>query len=191
MMPFDPGLNLGRAYNEAMALLPDEAWAVLLDHDMLFTTKDWYRQIAEAIRCQPTAGAFTVMTNRIAAPWQQIGERENHDLAYHYRFGLERTRVRTLLDITGTNGFGGVVIVVSKAAWQAVGGFADGLLCVDHSLHFRLRAAGYRNWLIEGLYVYHRRRAFPGGALPTGTPRAARCPCSGREQLPTVRVTLP
>ena len=36
MMPFAPDLNLGAAYNRAMARLADDEWAVLLDHDMLF-----------------------------------------------------------------------------------------------------------------------------------------------------------
>ena len=33
MVPFALDGNLGRAYNEAVALLPDDAWAVFLDHD--------------------------------------------------------------------------------------------------------------------------------------------------------------
>jgi GT2 family glycosyltransferase len=190
MMPFATDRNLGAAYNKAMALLPDGAWAALLDHDAMWTTKRWYHQILDAIDFKPDAGAFTTVTNRIAAPWQQVGDAENHEMGYHYGMGEQRCNVRTLLDITGTKGFGGVVIVVSKAAWQRVGGFKDGLLCVDHGLHFALRAAGYRNWLIEGLYVYHRRRAF-GGELPNDTPRAKACPCRGPEPTPTVRVNLP
>lgn len=191
MTPFAADLNLGRAYNDAMALLPDDAWAALLDHDAMFTTKAWFGQILEAIGAQPDAGAFTAVTNRIAAPWQQVGSRETHEMGYHFALGEERRRIRTLLDITETKGFGGVVIIISKRAWQRVGGFVDGLLCVDHGMHFALRAAGYRNFLIEGLYLYHRRRAFAGGDLPAQTPRAANCPCRGREETPTRRVALP
>lgn len=190
MMPFALDRNLGRAYNEAMALVPDGGWAVLLDHDMMFTTREWYRQIAEAIVLLPHAGAFTAVTNRIAAPWQQVGDRTNHDIAQHRRFGAERLKVRTLLDITNTKGYGGVVTVLSKAAWQRVGGFVDGLLCVDHQMHFALRSAGYRNYLIEGLYVYHWRRAH-GDELPEDTPRAANCPCRGPEPTPWQRIVLP
>lgn len=190
MMPFATDMNLGRAYNEAMALLPDDAWAVLLDHDMMLTTREWYRQIEEAIACRPDAGAFTAVTNRIAAPWQQVGEREGHDIARHRRFGKRRLAVRTLLDITDTKGFGGVLMCLSKQAWQEVGGFVDGLLCVDHQMHFALRAAGRRNFLIEGLYLYHWRRAF-GDELPEDAPRVEGCPCRGPETPPTIRVHLP
>ena len=70
MTPFDEAANLGAAYNRAMALLPDDGWAVMLDHDAALTTREWHRQIAEAIAFKPDAGAFVACTNRIAAPWQ-------------------------------------------------------------------------------------------------------------------------
>jgi GT2 family glycosyltransferase len=192
MVPYALDRNLGRAYNEAMALLPDDAWAIFLDHDAMPTTREWYRQFVEAIEFQPQAGAIVAVTNRIDAVWQRLPgvNRENHDIGYHTTLGLQQLKVRTLLDVTGTKGFGGVLFAVSKAAWAQVGGFADGMLCVDHSLHFKLQAAGRRVWLHEGIYAYHRRRAFVG-ELPKDTPRVANCPCRGPEPMPTERVTLP
>lgn len=190
MTPFAADMNYGRACNEAMSLLPDDAWGCILDHDAMLTTREWYRQLQEAIRFKPDAGAFAAVTNRIAAPWQQVGDRNNHDIVHHRRCGSERLQVRTLLDITDTKGFGGVLICLSKIAWREVGGFVDGMLCVDHQMHFALKRAGYRNYLIEGLYLYHWRRAF-GDELPSETPRARQCPCRGPETMPTIRLTLP
>jgi hypothetical protein len=193
MTPFALDRNLGRAYNDAMALLPDGGWAIFTDHDAIVgLTREWYRLIAEAIAFRPDAGAFVAVTNRIDATWQRAGEadRENHDIGYHTRIAIERLKRRTLLDITKTKGFGGVCFALSKAAWRDAGGFADGLLCVDHSIHFGLQRAGRRIYLLEGLYVYHRRRAFIGN-LPPDTPRAANCPCRGPEPTPTQRLALP
>lgn len=192
MTPYALDRNLGRAYNEHMRLLPDDAWAIFVDHDAMHTTRDWYRQFHEAITFLPDAGAIVAVTNRIDAAWQRAEESdpENHDIGYHTRIGLERHKRRTLLDITDTKGFGGVCFALSKIAWWKAGQFADGLLCVDHSIHFRLRAARYRNYLHEGIYTYHRRRAFVG-PLPDDTPRALNCPCRGPEPTPTVRLTLP
>lgn len=193
MMPYASDRNLGRAYNEAMAILPEDAWAVFLDHDAMHTTREWYRLIEEAVAFLPDAGAFVAVTNRIDAAWQRATETdpENHDIGYHTRIGLERLKRRTLLDITETKGFGGVCFAVSKAAWrQLPTGFADGLLCVDHSLHFGLQRAGRSVYLLENLYVYHRRRAFVG-PLPPDTPRATQCPCRGPERMPTRRLYLP
>jgi GT2 family glycosyltransferase len=187
------GMNLGAAYNAAMALLPAlDDWAIFRDHDMMTVTRSWVDQFAEAIELVPDAGAIVAVTNRIDAAWQRASEvdKDNHDMEYHVAIGAARMKRRTLLDITDTKGFGGVLFAVSKAAWLEAGGFADGLLCVDHSLHFRTRAAGRRIYLHEGIYCYHLRRAFVG-KLPDETPRVANCPCRGAEPMPTVRLTIP
>lgn len=192
MTPFDLDGDLGAAYNRAMRLVADDDWVLFMDHDMMLTTREWYRQVIEAIAFKPDAGAFVAMTNRIAAPWQQIGASENHDVAHHRRFGAERLKsARTLLDITDTKGFGGVLFAVSKAAWARVGGFPEGgMLCVDHGLHFALRDAGYRIYLLESLYCYHWRRAF-GDHLPETARKIKGCPCRGPETMPTERIALP
>lgn len=193
MIPFSLERNLGAAYNAEMARLHDDDWAVFIDHDAIVgLTRDWFRVVAEAVAFLPQAGAFVAVTNRIDAVWQRAAEVDpnNHDIGYHTAAALARLTQRTLLDITETKGFGGVCFAVSKTAWRAAGGFADGLLCVDHSLHFGLQRAGKRVYLLEALYVYHRRRAFIGN-LPSDTPRAAHCPCRGPEPMPSVRIPLP
>lgn len=193
MIPSSLERNLGRAYNEAMALIPDGDWALMVDHDaILGLTRDWHQMLDEAIRFMPNAGAFVAVTNRIDAVWQRAEEADpnNHDICYHTRIALARRERRTLLDITHTKGFGGVTFALSKAAWRKAGGFADGLLCVDHSIFFRLRDAGYRIYLMENLYVYHRRRAAIG-PLPPDTPRVPDCPCRGYEKMPRHRIPLP
>lgn len=193
MTPFSVERNLGAAYNAAMELIGPEDWACFMDHDMMFTTRAWYPQLLEAIAFRPYAGLISAVTNRIGAFWQRAAEadRDNHDIAYHREIGAKRARSRrSLLDVTDTKGLGGVVLCLSKQAWQEAGGFPDGLLCVDHGIHFRLRDAGRRVYLLESLYVYHWRRAF-GDNLPDDTPRAENCPCRGREEPPRKRIALP
>jgi len=192
MTPYASDRNLGRAYNEAMDRLRADDWAVFIDHDAMNTTREWGRLIEEAIAFQPDAGAFVAVTNRIDATWQRAREsnQDNHDIGYHTSIGTARLKKRTLLDITDTKGFGGVCFAVSRRSWLDAGGFANGLLCVDHSLHFGLQRAGRTVWLMENLYVYHRRRAFVG-KLPDDTPRVEDCPCRGPEPTPTRRIALP
>ena len=191
MIPFREDKNLGRAYNDAMALLPDGAWAVMQDHDAMPTTPHWFRQFREAIEFLPDAGAIVAMTNRIASPWQRCGDPKINDIAWHRRFGAERASTRTLLDVTGTKGWGGVLFAVSRAAWASVGGFVEGGLgCTDHSLHFRLQKIGRKVWMHEGIYAYHWRHF--GEPDPTSSaPKAANCPCRGAEQTPSHRIAIP
>ena len=189
-VPFSPTMNLGAAYNEFMGLLPEGAWGALLDHDAVFTTRLWYGQLEEAIAFKPDAGLFVAVTNRIAPAWQQAGQSECHDMAVHRKFGAERAaKNRTLLDVTGTKGPGGVLMVLSKTAWRDVGGFPDGMACVDHAMAFAQRDAGRKVWLMEHVFLQHWRRA-NGDGPPKDIPRVASCPCRGLEIQPTVRVAL-
>lgn len=191
MIPFREDANLGLAYNEEMQRLHDGDWAIFLDHDAMPTTGRWFLQFAEAIRFQPDAGAIVAMANRIASPWQRAPVPTNcNDMAWHRRYGTERAKVRTLLDISQTKGWGGVCFAISKAAWQAAGGFAHGLGCVDHSIHFRLQRTGRKVWLHEGIYFFHWRHH--GEQDPTAHfPKAENCPCRGPEKPPTERITIP
>src|SRR5262245_4383169 len=110
-VPFDLEANLGRSNNRAMEMLTEDGWGAILDHDAMPTTREWYRQIVEAIEFKPDAGLFTAVTNRIGASWQRATEADvdNHDMVYHRRLGRERLARRTLLDVTGTKGLGGVL----------------------------------------------------------------------------------
>jgi GT2 family glycosyltransferase len=201
MTPFRADKNLGAAYNEAMSLLPEGGWALLMDHDMHFTTTQWWHQCQAAIAAEPD-GTFTAVTNNIASKWQRATEGDERrrtatgdrplTIGEHREIGQARLANRNLLDVTATAGIGGVVILISKANWKLIGGFADGMFCVDHQMHFALRDAGRRVYLIEGLYVYHHRssssdRSFVGPVAVN--PRTGReCHCRRHPETdPNVR----
>ena len=164
---FDPDMNLGAAYNRTMALLPEDGWACFLDHDAMFTTRYWHEQVLRAIELHPGAGAFTAVTNRIGnADQVALGiDPGNHDVAYHRTFGAQLADNHALRDVTSGPLISGVLIVLSKAAWKAIGGFQDGFLGIDNQMHLDLKRAGKRVFVIEGLYVYHWYRANSDGPL--------------------------
>lgn len=190
MVPFREDRDLGRAYNEAIALLPADAWAICFDHDAMPTTRFWFSQFREAINFLPAAGAFVAMANRIGPAWQRCGP-AGDDMREHRGFGAGRLAVRTLLDVSDTKGWGGVCFAVSKAMWRQVGGFVEGHLgCTDHDLHFKLQRAGRRSYVIEGLYVYHARISSESRP-PVGMNAVPGCLCRGPEIVPTARLILP
>ena len=171
MTPFSPEMDLGKAYNTAMALLPEDGWAVFMDHDIMFTTVNWYAQVAEAITRHPT-GTFTGVTNRIWNRWQQAAEtvRLPDDVAVHRKAGEARVANQTIADVTDQRpGWGGMLIIISKETWHFAGGFREGGMgCVDHLIHQAVAASGRRVYVIHGLYVYHWR------GLSHGIPTSAR-----------------
>lgn len=184
-IPYADDRNLGAAYNECMEMLPEDGWAVLLDHDVMFTTREWHRQIADAIATVPE-GCFSGVTNRIKCPFQQVEgvSMKNHDIRYHREVGKRLLSNLNLHDVTDeVRTPSGFLICLSKRAWLEIGKFPNGLHYLDRTIWEALRAVGRRLYIIEGLYVYHWHR----GGGPDSEPFVAG-EWVKRHQLPDGRV---
>jgi len=151
--------DLGNTYNDYMKLLPDDAWACFLDHDAMWMTPDWYKQLEEIIERNPRYGCFTCMTNRIGNPEQLVKgvDQDNHDIVYHREIGkkLQSQHSTEIENITNKHCMSGVVMLVKKSAWEKGGGFKEGFLGVDNDFHTRLSSVGVEIGLMKGLYIYH------------------------------------
>jgi len=157
--PSEYDKDIGRAYNEIMERT-DAEYVAFLDHDAMFTTKDWYHQICEIIETNPDAGLFTAKTNRIWAHPQRHEVVKGHDVLQHRQEGKKiqsqsRNKVSDYpLRARGQGYVSGVLMVVKKEAWKKVK-FTGGFLGVDNNFHRDVLAAGYRALLMEGVYLYH------------------------------------
>jgi len=170
---YDVERNLGRAYNATMERLRAGDWACFLDHDAMFTTREWYPQILAAIAEHPDAGLFAAVTNRIGRKSQiPRGAPESHDMREHFAFGamLRDRHGSTAQDITDDSPISGVVMILSRETWERMGGFRDGFFGVDNAAHRDVAKAGRRVYLLSGLYVYHWYRA--DGRKHENAPRA-------------------
>lgn len=195
-IPYADDRNLGRAHNEAMSLLPEAGWGCILDHDVMFTTPEWHRQMQDAVAKRPE-GCFSGVTNRIKCPYQLVTvlseseprgysyvDSKNHDYAYHREVGRKvasgevwheiedvgTIRRDGLLDITENERErtpAGFLMLLSKAAWREAGGFPEGLHYMDRMMWLALKLAGRRIYIIEGLYLYHWHRG-AGEAVQQG-----------------------
>lgn len=176
-VPHDVGADLGRAYNEVMRRVQDDDWVCFLDHDAMFTTRTWFRQLSEVVEEHPDAGLFSVMTNRVGNPQQELRgvDKDNHDVAYHRRIGKQVAEGRHEgvvdlplvldMDYPGWNWLAGVVLLTSKKAWSQVMidekvGFPEGyFLGLDNFYHKEQRRLGNKCYLLTRVYVYHWFRA--------------------------------
>ena len=151
--------NLGWVYNNFMDMVHANDWVCFLDHDAIFTTRNWYLQLNEIIKENPDFGMFSCYTNRIGQQSQKISgiDETNHDMAYHRKIGklLQDTHKNTVREITTQNILSGVVILISKKTWKEIGGFSDGFLGVDNKLHQDCSHSGIKVGLMKGVYVYH------------------------------------
>ena len=148
-----------------MAMISDDDWACFLDHDAMFTTLDWYKQIEEIIEeislGDRPVGLLTTCTNRIGNLEQVVAgiESQNHDIYYHRKIGRQRQLEygKSLRECDFL--VSGIVILISKKVWKKTNGFIDGFLGVDNNIDQQIRALGYKSYIMDGVYCYHWYRA--------------------------------
>lgn len=164
---YEPGegnnffVNLGFAYNRAMKLSKD--WVLFLDQDVFLINRDWYKIALNAIdQVGHEAGFITCVTNRIGNTLQIVPGIRGlpDDLTMHDTISQERWEMygNTVEDITDkTDKLSGFFILTHKQAWKDVGGFKEGQInAFDTAYCLSVKQAGYKLYLIPGLYVYHQ-----------------------------------
>lgn len=155
--------------NRFMELLPnDDDFGIMIDHDAIFTTKNWHRQLEDAIKRYPDVNVFGAMTNRVYSPclWADV-DRENNDMSYHRERGKdiaqefwdESFELPALDD--KNKGLGGFFIMIRKSTWKRIGGFTctldgdDKCYGMDWALTYRLLNYGEKIHILKGVYMYH------------------------------------
>lgn len=176
--PSDKKLDLGWAYNNFMERIGIDDWACFLDHDAMFTTRDWYVQLESIVKQNGDSGCFTAMTNRVGNPmqlpdydfenWGKAADRKtfhleklsseysNHDIKLHRTIGKQLFEKHGLQvsNLSLEFPMSGVLILVSKRTWKKVR-FANGFLGVDNQFHTDCVLQGLPVYLMNGVYVYH------------------------------------
>ena len=154
-IPYEPCKQLGMAYNRAMDCAED--WVLLLDHDTFLCNPNWYEMCINAIiRVGHKAGWISAVTNRAANGSQKApGAPDNENLVEHMSFAeMLYNRHGTELVEAANPEFTGFFILTHKKAWLDAYGF-DYEFHVDGRYAKRLVEAGYKMYVMPGLYLYH------------------------------------
>lgn len=150
--------NLGKAYNEYMELVPNDTdWVILKDRDVMFIQPDYLQIIAENLHKHRNVGLFTCLTNRVGNKMQLYQGRLSTDASMltHFKIGqILGKGARHNMILSQTN-ISGVVMIIQKSVWQAIGGADDGVLGIDNKISYMVRKKGYRVGILQGLYVLH------------------------------------
>lgn len=157
---FEPGKKLAFAYNRAMENTQAE-WVLFLDQDLFICNPHWYAMCLHAIeQVGHNAGWITAKCNRIGCGAQRYrSPKDPNDILYH--IGIAKQLYKThgnKVVLVPSGQLSGFFILTSKAAWKAAGGFKDrgkGLSKVDRNYCARIRKAGYKTYVMPGLYFYH------------------------------------
>jgi len=165
--PYSIDKNLGKAYNDVMALLPTGSHACFRDGDTCWLTPDYGVILAEYVRLYPNA-ILTCFTNRINEKSEQQlpTVRDITDFTTHLEIA-EKQKEKTY-SVTPMHGFiSGFCMVVPKSVWEVTkftevqafeGRGPHNLLGVDNDFTNRARAAGVPVLRMDGLYIFHTYR---------------------------------
>lgn len=161
VVPWHDG-NLGEAYNRIMRKA--RGWVCFLDHDVMQMHPDWYRILKRAVnQLGKRAGWISGVTNAIGCPPQlSKGSPAGHDILAHRRHAVLCYQEYGEAAWEIPNGdralLSGFMILTHREAWEAAGRFPDGFLGVDNTYDLRLQQAGYKRYVLPGLYLYHTYR---------------------------------
>ena len=170
---YHPEKKLFEAYNDFMSRLENGEWACFLDHDAMFTTRNWYLQLLAIIKKHPGVACFTAMTNRIQskAKLQLVthqSARHNHDIKFHRNLGqkLSEKHWDEIKILPRSPAMSGVLILYSKDKWKKTpfrsyqrSTKMRHFLGVDYQIHRDLLDRGEKVAVMRGVYVYHWYRA--------------------------------
>lgn len=144
--------------NEEMKALPkDDDYCCFIDGDVMFSTPFFGHHLHHIVDAYPECGIFTCMTNRVGSRYQVYGPWESDDMKELRQCGkdLYRSHRSDVQDITEQSPMSGHLMMIRKGVWKLCGGFDEGLLGVDNSIHIKAREAGQKVYLMKGIYVIH------------------------------------
>lgn len=158
-IPFSIEANIGREYNCIMKSCSCN-WVGFADHDIFLANPHWYKMFVDAISVLgDKAGFIGCVTNRIGSQLQKVVAEKNNDIKYHKTLAerIYKENGNAVQDVTDSQFCpSALMFVTPKKAWYETGGFREnGLVGVDTDYVNKLKAKGYKIYLLKGLYVYH------------------------------------
>lgn len=162
--PFSTEKNIGKAYNDFCALIPDEDWIAIQDGDAMYLTSDWGVQIKEIIKQHGNDfDLIGCVTNRLGRPIQLAEgvEYDNFDIKYHYQKAIElKGKYGTQVeDITNRKYIAGLLMIFPKRVWNKIK-FQENCIYFDDQFSKAVAKSGGRLGLAKGLYMFHFYRGW-------------------------------
>lgn len=164
--PYRTDKDLGRAYNQVMALLPDDWWACFHDIDTSFLTPDCGLIMREYAIRNPDAGILTCLTNRVStlSTKQLLCGRVSEDPNIKNHIKLAEAQKNFLYQTTDINrDISGMLMMISKKTWTDFP-FPEGGKCLGIDTHYNrlIRGNGKKILRMDGLYLWHTYRLNTG-----------------------------
>lgn len=159
--PYSTEKNIGKAYNERIALLPDDAWVIIRDGDCMYLTPDYGFIIEDIIAKYGEEYALIgALTNRLGNTELLYNQQfsEDTDVRNHYEIAM---KIRGDQETVKTDICAGFFMMFKKETWVKVGGFTEILSesrYVDKRFSGVIKANGLKIGIAQNLYLFHGYR---------------------------------
>lgn len=163
LTPYRTDKDLGKAYNDACALIPKGDWICLMDIDCMFLTPDAPELMQKYVDKWPETGVFTALCNRVSPlSFEQLwgGKPSNDaDMLHHIEIAQllvsNNPTVKPLL----RGEISGYLMLFSRETWEQ-NPFDEGIGClaVDTFWSRRIVASGKDIKVMQNIYVWHTYR---------------------------------
>ncbi len=159
--PYRTDRNLGKAYNDAFALIGEEDWLCITDYDVLVLLPDTLKHLYEYVTLFPDAGMFCCWANRTFPTNKQLYNgvvNDDTNILNHIKIAKEC--YVDLYKLTEVNqSISGFLMLISKKTWNEIK-FTEDLKClgVDTLFSNKLLSAGKKIYRMDGIYVWHTYR---------------------------------
>lgn len=166
LTPFSQTKDLGYAYNQSCALVPDGDWICLQDHDTMLLTPDAVNIMYGYIERNPTAGMLTCYTNRIHPTSPQLlnGKMSpKPDIDWHIKKAIWMQKEMGFQTTELHENISGFLMLFSKETWKQHPFIENGgCLGVDTAWWRELKAAGKTILRMDSIYIFHIYRLTNG-----------------------------
>lgn len=159
LTPYSVEKNIGKAYNEACALIPDGDWICIRDGDTMFLTDHWGSQIEDIVSNNQEYSLIGCLTNRLRASHQLYhGEFSANSDVLHHQAIAERLHQDHYSEVIETQkGVAGMFMLFPKKIWQRVQ-FRENSAAFDAFFCREIKKKGEMIGVAQGLYVFHKYR---------------------------------
>lgn len=161
--PYRTDKNIGKAYNERIAVLPDDAWVIIRDGDCMYLTPDYGHIIDGIIANHGDEYALIgALTNRLGIESLCYGGEfsEQMDIQHHFLMALG-IKADGAGKIKESDLCAGFFMMFKKETWLKVGGFSENLAdapYTDKRFCAKIKEAGSKIGIAQDLYLFHSYR---------------------------------
>jgi GT2 family glycosyltransferase len=164
-IPYRLDKNLGKAYNQVMARIPEGDAACFIDYDVMLLTPDAGRILYEYANSQPES-LLTCFTNRISplSRRQLLNGAVSGETDIKKHIALAEDQRKLLYQVTPIQrDISGMLMVIPKSLWVEHP-FDESQKCLGVDTYYgrRIREAGRKILRMNGLYVFHTYRLLTG-----------------------------